>query len=45
MFESIVSKITAVVVSTISTIATIRWTTNRNAWLAPAAILAVFLIW
>lgn len=42
MFESIVSKITAVVRNTARAV---REAANRNPWLAPAAIIAFFLIW
>lgn len=42
MFESIVSKITNVVRSTVRAIGAV---TRRTPWLAPVAIAALFLIW
>ncbi len=42
MFESIVSKITNVVRDTIRALGA---ATRRTPWLAPIAILALFLVW
>lgn len=41
MFETIVSKITAVVRRIVRTV---RETINQHSWLAPAAIIAFFLV-
>ena len=42
MFESIVAKITNVVRNIVRAVGT---ATRRSPWLAPAAILVLFLIW
>ncbi len=42
MFESIVAKITNVVHNTVRAVGA---ATRKSPWLAPAAILALFLIW
>ena len=42
MFESIVAKITNVVRNSVRAIGT---ATRKSPWLAPTAILALFLIW
>ncbi len=42
MFESIVAKITNVVRNTVRAVGA---ATRKSPWLAPAAILALFLIW
>lgn len=42
MFESIVSKITNVIRNTVRALGAV---TRRTPWLAPLAILALFLVW
>ena len=42
MFESIVSKITNTVRNVVRAVGAVL---NRTPWLAPAAILALFLVW
>ncbi len=42
MFESIVAKITKVVRNSVRAVGA---ATRKSPWLAPAAILALFLIW
>jgi hypothetical protein len=42
MFESIVARITNVVRNTVRAVGAV---TRKSPWLAPAAILALFLIW
>ena len=42
MFESIVSKITHFVRNTVRAVGA---TTRKSPWLAPIAILALFLVW
>lgn len=42
MFESIVSKVTNVIRSTIRAVGAV---TRKAPWLAPLAIVALFLIW
>ena len=42
MFESIVAKITKVIRNTVRTVGA---ATRKSSWLAPVAILALFLVW